>query len=314
MFELAVEGLLGRMQTAADQGSSICLTEEFLRMTTRFLYRFAFGITLDEDHEKAVFVGDFFDAIGSAAFDIASIDTPMDNENVRRHRSARLAMDAEVDEIISQCQDQDCVLRSFLDASARDGGLTIEDVRAEIVGLFLAGTETTSLTLAWLFLLLDAHPAFCERVIAEQDAGTGSMELEAAVFETLRLFPPVPFLTRIVEEPVELDSRALEVGTVLLVSIYHLHRNPKHWSEPEVFNPARFHDMQDRHRYAFLPFGGGRHLCIGQNIAVKETLCAASAILKRFTLKRIDDQPIVARMGLTLKPATQVRVRPVVRA
>ncbi|XP_058537034.1 cytochrome P450 4A4-like isoform X4 [Ochotona princeps] len=103
--------------------------------------------------------------------------------------------------------------------------------------------------------------------------------------EALRIYPPVPSITRKLSKPVTFpDGRSLPKGIVLLLSIYGLHHNPQVWQNPEVFDPCRFAPDSDRHSHAFLPFSGGSRNCIGKQFAMNELKVAVALTLLRFEL------------------------------
>ena len=216
-------------------------------------------------------------------------------------------MESEIDLIMQSTPASGTLLHALREAQD-SGQLNESQVRDEVRGLFIAGTETTSLTLAWVFLLLDEHRSWRERVEQEVSSAGPTPVLEAVLDETLRLFPAAPFMTRVVDASTDLGFSTFEQRTEFLLSIYHTHRNPEHWENPHEFDPSRFLGEQVRHRYAWLPFGGGRHLCIGHRVARMEALDALRAVLVRFRLHRVDDNDTCALMGITLKPSHSIAV------
>ena len=306
-IDWVIAGLMDRLDQASESGATCLLVDEFLRMTTRFLYRFAFDIALPADHEKAPVVSAFFAAIFELSYSMLDMSGPLDIAMHKRLKQTITDMENEIDLIIESKPAPGTLLHAL--RTGRDSG-AIDDsqVRDEVRGLFIAGTETTSLTLAWAFLLLGAHPTWRERVEKEVAAGGPTPQLEAVLNETLRLFPAVPFMTRMVEASTDLGFSTFEQQTEFLLSIYHTHRNAKHWSDPHTFDPGRFLGEQKRHRYAWLPFGGGRHLCIGHRVARMEALDAMRAIIRQFRLHRADDLDTTALMGITLMPSHPIAV------
>ncbi|MDG2020859.1 MAG: cytochrome P450, partial [Phycisphaerales bacterium] len=195
-----------------------------------------------------------------------------------------------------------------------------EGVRDEVRSLLVAGAETTSNTLGFLLLMLAAHPEARTRLEREIDAGSNGASpfLDAVVFETLRLFPPVWFQTREATAPVTLGDRRLEKDDLVFVSTALIHRHPDLWAEPDSFMPERFLPgsegaWQPPHRYAFFPFGGGRHLCLGRHLAMHELRIAVREIVRRFRVELVEEIPLVAELGVVLKPDRKIRVRVVER-
>ncbi|MFE6865772.1 cytochrome P450 [Kitasatospora sp. NPDC057692] len=180
--------------------------------------------------------------------------------------------------------------------------LTEADVRSEAITMFGAGTETVSTTLTWLIDELVRHPGIEARVLAELDehlpAGTvptpealARLDYTRAVTqEVVRLHAPNAFLMRTAQVPVELGPYRIPAGTELLYSLTALHRDPVLYPEPLRFLPARWHGAERAPgpvgggvaRQAFLPFGAGKHKCIGEAFAWAELTVAAAAILRRW--------------------------------
>ncbi|MFH9352581.1 cytochrome P450 [Kitasatospora sp. NPDC017646] len=172
--------------------------------------------------------------------------------------------------------------------------LTEADVRSEAITMFGAGTETVSTTLTWLLDELLRRPEVEARVLAELDehlpAGTaptpealGRLTYTRSVTqEVVRLHAPNAFLMRTAEVPVDLGPYRIPAGTELLYSLTALHRDPVRYEEPLSFRPERWQDGGGLGRPSFLPFGAGKHKCIGEAFAWAELTVAAAAILRRW--------------------------------
>ncbi|MFE4354758.1 cytochrome P450 [Kitasatospora sp. NPDC056800] len=172
--------------------------------------------------------------------------------------------------------------------------LTEADVRSEAIAMFGAGTETVSTTLTWLLDELLRHPEVEARILAELDehlpAGTvPTLEALARLTytrsvtqEVVRLHAPNAFLMRTARVPVDLGPYRVPAGTELLYSLTALHRDPLRYPEPLSFRPERWQDAGGTGRPSFLPFGAGKHKCIGEAFAWAELTVAAAAILRRW--------------------------------
>ncbi|MFJ9457041.1 cytochrome P450 [Kitasatospora sp. NPDC101447] len=172
--------------------------------------------------------------------------------------------------------------------------LTEADVRSEAITMFGAGTETVSTTLTWLLDELLRHPEVEARVLAELDEHlpAGAVPTPAALArltytrsvtqEVVRLHAPNAFLMRTARVPVELGPYRIPAGTELLYSLTALHRDPVRYPEPLAFRPERWQDGGGAGRPSFLPFGAGKHKCIGEAFAWAELTVAAAAILRRW--------------------------------
>ncbi|MEU4118613.1 cytochrome P450 [Kitasatospora sp. NPDC028055] len=172
--------------------------------------------------------------------------------------------------------------------------LTEADVRSEAITMFGAGTETVSTTLTWLLDELLRHPEVEARVLAELDehlpAGTTPTPealarltyTRSVTQEVVRLHAPNAFLMRTARVPVDLGPYRIPAGTELLYSLTALHRDPLRYDDPSSFRPERWQDGGGLGRPSFLPFGAGKHKCIGEAFAWAELTVAAAAILRRW--------------------------------
>lgn len=215
------------------------------------------------------------------------------------------------------------LLDMLMGARDADTGETMTDreLRDEVITTLAAGHETTAITLTWAFYLLSVNPSWRRRVQEEIDAvgpaGLPSheelsrMPLLGHVFnEALRLFPSSPTVPRLVQRPVRLGGHDLAPGTRVLLDIHGIHHNQAHWDRPEAFDPSRFApgSTAGRHRYAFLPFGGGPHLCVGKPFAILEAQLLLAAILGRYDVRHHPGAPVEDRATITLRPRYGLRV------
>jgi cytochrome P450 len=183
---------------------------------------------------------------------------------------------------------------------ARDGEpgrsgqtMTDEQVRDEANTLFVAGHETTATALAWSFYLLARHPEARARVQAEADAfgPDGPVQAEpqklaytTRVFkEVLRMYPPLLLLARRAVEPVEIGGVLLPKRTIMFISPYTVHFQPNIWPNPDAFDPDRFLPEREagRHKAAWLPFGEGPRVCIGNHFALLEGPIVLATLMRR---------------------------------
>ena len=322
----AIPGLVRRFEAAAASGATLCVVEETVRYTVRVLYRGVFGQDLPEDHERVKVILEYFDSIGGVLAATIFPELKLDGRSMTEIRMKASAMDAEMDRLVevrragaaaSVEKGNDALGRIIEQVGDADGGVGVRD---EVRSLLVAGAETSSNTLSFLLLMLAAHPEARARLEREIDAGSNGASpfLDAVIFETLRLFPPVWFQTRETAAPVTLGDRLLEKDEMVFVSTALIHRHPDLWAEPDSFMPERFLPRsegawQPPHRYAFFPFGGGRHLCLGRHVAMHELRIAAREIVGRFQVDLVESTPLAAELGVLLKPDRKIRVRVVER-
>jgi cytochrome P450 len=194
-------------------------------------------------------------------------------------------------------------------------GMSEQRVRDELMTFLLAGHETTANALAWTFALLSRHPAARDRLESEVDdvlagrppAAEDADKLEwtgAVISEAMRLYPPAWILERLAVGPDRLPGLEIPAGSVVVTPPYLIHRNPEHWPNPQGFDPARFlPGAPARHRYAYLPFGGGRRQCVGGGFATLEATLLLAAITQRARLDLTPNARLIPQPTVTLRPA-----------
>jgi cytochrome P450 len=234
--------------------------------------------------------------------------------------------------------------------------LSPETLRQEILGLLIAGHATTSAALTWAFYLLASRPVMQERIHEEAratellaslervreaqatgedefetrtDAEAGAAFLESLPYtrqvwaETLRLYPALPIFGRTTKHEVELGGVTLPEGAHVLVSPFVTQRDPEFWPDPERFDPDRFgaENIDGRHPFAYYPFSGGRHACLGQEVATTEALVILAATLATHRVEFVDSEmgphadpedygpSVGVDSAINLQPDTDVAVR-----
>jgi len=179
-----------------------------------------------------------------------------------------------------------------------------QQVLDEIKQYLWAGTETTALTLGWIFYLLSQHPEVTEKIRREGEEVYGDREprwediqkltyTRAVMLETLRLYPPAWALMRTAVQHDEIGGYKIAPGDKIVLSPYMVHHNPKYWDDPETFDPTRFLPgrIKKRVKYSYLPFGAGKRFCLGGQLSQLETVLALTMLLRRFRPEYLGDVP-----------------------
>lgn len=193
-------------------------------------------------------------------------------------------------------------------------GLTDVEVQANIVTFIGAGHETTANALTWSIYLVSQDEGVRARVEEELDRVLGSdpgrvrtdelVFTRAVIDEALRLYPPVPFMSRAAIAEDRIGRMRIPARSLVMIAPYVLHRHRRLWSDPDSFDPDRF--MPGRKetidRYAFLPFGAGPRVCIGASFSLQETSIVLARLLHSF---RLDPEP-----GHVVTPVQRVTLRP----
>lgn len=190
-------------------------------------------------------------------------------------------------------------------------------LRDEVTTIFMAGHETTANALSWAFYLLAKHPEVVEKireegkaVFAKEETSTFEKARELkytlqVVQEVLRLYPPAWVISRRSLAEDQIGPYLFPPNSYFLISPYTLHRRPEYWDAPDVFNPDRFSEENSKNRptYAYLPFGGGPRLCIGNNFALMEMQLVLAILLRDFEVSLLsEDQIIEPEPMVTLRP------------
>ncbi len=195
--------------------------------------------------------------------------------------------------------------------------LSEQEVTGQLLSFVIAGHETTATTLAWALYALHREPDALTKLRAELDALGPSPDLDALAkapyldavcMETLRLYPPVPMVTRRLARPLTLRGYEIPEGSVVGVGMYMAHHLPALFAEPERFRPERFLE-RTWSPFEFMPFGGGARRCLGAAFATWEMKVVLATLLAttRFTLAEPKPVGRSFRIG-TFGPSTGVRV------
>lgn len=328
-----VEEMLGRWDERVAPGAVIDLHTELMHVTLDIVSRCMFSVPmLTEDSALRPDAVEYavtytFLRLQNPAAPPTWVPTPAN----RRFAKIVAGLDALMATMISERrrvladgnEGPEDLLDMLIRATDADTGEQMSDaeLRDEIITTLAAGHETTAITLTWAFYLLSTHPQWRARVLAEIDDTVGGrvptaadlprLPLVAQVFdEALRLFPSSPTVPRQTRRPVRLGGFDLPVGSRVLVDVAGLHRNRRHWPDPDTFDPSRFEpgSSSTRNRWTYLPFGGGPHLCVGKQFALQEARLLLAAILGRYDVRHHPGYPVDDRATITLRPRYGLRV------
>lgn len=200
-------------------------------------------------------------------------------------------------------------------------GMSDRQLQDEVITLINAGHETTATALAWTWYVLGTHPHILTRIENEINTELGTeapsfetlprLDYTGRVFdESLRLYPPgIGLAPRMALERDELQGFAIPKGAIININSYLTSRHRQYWDDAEQFDPDRFlADQSTRHKYAYLPFGAGPHVCIGKNFALMEAKTILAAIIQKFRISLVPNQPIEIDPRFTLRPRYGIKV------
>lgn len=218
------------------------------------------------------------------------------------------------------------MLLASRDDEADHSGMTDEQLRDEVLTIFLAGYETVANALAWTWLLLGQNPDAEAKLHAEIDSVLGgrlpALEdlsqlryAEMVLAESMRLYPPAWAMGRQATSDVEIGPYKLPAGTYVFFSQYIIQRNADLFPEPLRFDPERFTPERKagRPRFAYFPFGGGSRQCIGESFAWMEAILSLVTLAQRWRMRLVPGQQIDVQPKITLRPKYAIRMVPELR-
>ena len=198
-------------------------------------------------------------------------------------------------------------------------------IRDEVVTMLLAGHETTALALSWTCYLVSRHPTIQCSLAAELQGVLGTRSptvddlprlhlCEQAINEAMRLYPPAWAIGREAIHSCDIGGYLVPAGTTIFMAPWVIHRDPRYFDAPNEFRPDRWANglAKQLPRFAYMPFGGGPRVCIGNRFAMMETVLLLAMIAQRFVLEAQRERP-EPFPSITLRPKGGVWLRPVPR-
>jgi len=309
-------------------GMVVDMVQQMSNLTRNIIVRVLFGLDLDEKSEAIV---------AAISADIkyttlmATSRIPPENQaaEYQRYQEAVSFLAETLDQIAEQARSQSSqqrldMLSVLVNARDEDGQyLSDQQVIDECILIFPAATETTMAALCWSWYFLNQNPAIYEKVQQEvQTVLQGrrataddlvNLPLCLQVFkEVVRLYPPITFLTRDAREDIVLDGYYIPKGTSLLLSPYTLHRKPEHFPQPDLFDPERFSPENEKRlpHNAYLPFGTGPRICIGNHFATMEVQLIIATLVQHATFGLVPGQHIEPdpSRNVSLRPGGPVKM------
>ena len=302
-------------------GLEVDVHYQFSSLTSAIALKTLFG--LDDQDDRESFVGSL-----RTAFDLMSarfrtllrfpywVPTPAN----RKLKRAITKLNAVVDGFIaagrSRKEPGDDLLSRLIHAQDDDGSrMTDRQLRDEAMTLYLAGHETTALTLTWSWYLLSQHPRVEEKLVAEWSRVLGGRTptpddlpnlpyTDAVITEAMRVYPPVYLIGREATCDLELGGYRIKKGHTVFMSQWVSHRDPRYFPDPEEFRPERWLDGLAKRlpKYAYYPFGGGPRVCIGNTFALMEAAVILAAVGQRYRFTVQPDAIIDVNPQITLLP------------
>ena len=304
------------------------LSREMNRLTLEVVVKTLFNsdVSNDADHVGAI-LSQIVKPFASQATLKWIADNRLPTPGHRRYFNAVSEIDRIVYRIIAERRasgsDEGDLLSMLLQAQDEDGSqMSDAQLRDEVMTLFLAGHETTALSLSWSWYLLAMHPQAEEKFHAELDEVLGGRApdvsdlpnlkyTEMIAKEAMRLYPPAYAVGREAIEDTEIGGFRVPRGTQLFAFQWVTHRDPRYFERPNEFEPERWasESIQRLPKYAYFPFGGGPRQCIGNYFAMMEVVLLLATIGQRFRFSLVEGFKMEVLPVLSLRPKTGIRVK-----
>jgi cytochrome P450 len=315
-------------------GVPLDLAREMNRLTLTIVAETLFGAQVGTDSDTARVqqaITDVMEMFDLVLVPFAEWLVRLPLPRMRRYRAAQQALDTLIYGIIgarrASGEDRGDLLSMLLHAQDTEGSgaMTDRQLRDEVITLFLAGHETTANALTWTWWLLAQHPEVEAHLHAELDhVLTGRAPTaddvshlpytRAVVAESMRLYPPAWTMGRRVLREYRWDGHVIPAGSLILMSQWIVHRDPRWWPDPTRFDPGRWlGDAVARPRFAYFPFGGGNRVCIGESFAWSEAIVVLAALAQRWRFVLDPAHPVVPQPLITLRTRHGLRATPVLR-
>ncbi len=322
--------MLDGWEARASAGVPFDVAMEMTLLTQRIIVKTMFGGDVGEEGERI-----------ARAFETAlkGIDTrfliPLWMTRLplpanRRFERALSTIDEAVQRIIRERRrkgqgDGDDLLGMLMGARDEETGEGMSDrqIRDEVTTIYLAGHETTAVTLAWAWYLLSKSPGIARgvreevgRVLGDRTPGIEDLKdltyTRTVLDETLRLYPAAWMVSRKAVGEDEIGGYPIPAGQKIILSPYVTHRREELWPNPKGFDPDRFTpgNGDGRPRFAYFPFGGGPRLCIGQNFALMEATLVVAMVMQRYRLDLVPGRTVAPNPKGTLRPRPGVWMTP----
>ncbi|MEM7125077.1 MAG: cytochrome P450 [Chloroflexota bacterium] len=319
----AIHKSMASWESIANGETPFDIAHEMTQVTMSVIVRTMFGTDLaDEDSDTVADEMNY--ALNYMVFGMIAHSIPdwVPVPGRKRYLGSIAAIDDVVFRVIEQRHQEKTegadlvsILYNMVDAETGER-MTGQQLRDEAVSMFIAGYETTAVSLAWAFHFLSQRPEIERKLVDEVDSVLNGRvptfaDLPKLTYtkmvlqEAMRLYPPAFWLPRTAIEDDEIDGYHIPAGSTVGAVIYNIHRNPAIWEEPDEFIPERFtpDKMEQRHKLAWMPFGAGQRMCIAKEFALMEGQLILAQAMQRYRITPIP--------GRTVQPAltTSLRVK-----
>jgi cytochrome P450 len=310
-------------------GDTVDMSDEMMRLTLGIVGKTLFDADVvseaQEVGEAMTVVMDLFNTITIPFFELLQ-KLPL--PQLRRFDNAKAKLDAIIYRLIEERRrngdDRGDLLSMLLlaqDTEGDGGQMTDVQLRDEVMTIFLAGHETTANALTWTWYLLSQNPEAEAKLHREIDSVLGGRlptfadvpqlkYTEMVLAESMRLYPPAWALGRLAMNDCEIGGYVVPRKSLVLMSQFVMHRDPRYFPEPLRFDPERWtaQARELRPQFSYFPFGGGPRRCIGESFAWMEGVLLIAALAQQWQMRLVPNHPVALKPVITLRPKHGMRM------
>jgi cytochrome P450 len=312
-----------RIRERWHDGMTLDMSEEMMRLTLAIVGKTLFDADVESESgevgEAMNVVMELFDTLTMPFFEFLS-KLPL--PQLRRFDNARAKLDRIIFRLIEDRRksgvDRGDLLSMLLlaqDTEGDGGQMTDQQLRDELITVFLAGHETTANAMTWTWYLLSQHPEVEQRLHRELDDVLGLRTptfadvadlryTEMVLAESMRLYPPAWAIGRLSVVDCEIAGYEVPRKSLVLASQFVMHRDARYYKDPLKFDPERWgpEERESRPQFAYFPFGGGPRRCIGEGFAWMEGILLIATLAQRWRMRLVPHHPVALKPLITLRP------------
>ncbi len=310
-------------------GETLDISEEMMRLTLAIVGKTLFDANVVSDAQEVgeamTVVMDLFNTITIPFFELLQ-KLPL--PQLRRFDNAKATLDAIIYRLIEERrrsgEDRGDLLSMLLlarDQEGDGGAMTDAQLRDEVMTIFLAGHETTANALTWTWYLLSENTEVETKLHEEIDQVLGTRlptfedvaqlkYTEMVVAESMRLYPPAWAIGRLALKDFEIAGYVVPARSLVLMSQYVMHRDPRYFHDPLRFDPERWSPeaRDSRPQFSYFPFGGGPRRCIGEGFAWMEGILLLATLAQQWKVQLVPNHPVALKPVITLRPKHGMRM------
>jgi cytochrome P450 len=304
-------------------GARLDISIEMMRLTLGIVGKTLFDADVESESgevgEAMTVVMELFDTLTLPFFELLS-KLPL--PQLRRFDAARTKLDRIIFNLVEDRRrsgvDRGDLLSMLLlaqDEEGDGGQMTDQQLRDELMTIFLAGHETTANALTWTWYLLSRHPEIeaklheeLSRVLGSRTPGFADVAqlsyTEMVLSESMRLYPPAWAIGRLSTVDCEIGGYPVPKRSLVIMSQYVTHRDERYFTDPLTFDPERWRPelRETRPQFAYFPFGGGPRRCIGEGFAWMEGILVLATLAQQWKLHLVPHHPVAMKPVVTLRP------------